>query len=258
MVVTLALGGALNLVAACGFAGTAAWFLAGLRHGLAPAAHGAARSFALWWAGLAAFTAIQAAQDFLGASEVTPLPLFVALRYATFAILLVAVYGLMDYTLYLRTGRTRHRPIVGVYLALVGLAVFALLAANPPVGVDLMPWWTDVALPRAPQPALIGAILAAVALPEVVACLSQLLLARRLDASPERTRIVVVFGALLVYALATAGARFSGSSLAQLVLRPGLGLVVALVVIQAYRPRALRPTRTPARVALEARVRELV
>jgi len=33
---------------------------------------------------------------------------------------------------------------------------------------------------------------------------------------------------------------------------------VALVVVRAYRPRALRPARTPARVALEARLRELV
>ncbi|MEA3200433.1 MAG: hypothetical protein QOE90_1861 [Thermoplasmata archaeon] len=260
MVGTLALSGALNLVAACAFVGTAAWFLAGLRHGLDAAARGAARSFALWWAGLGAFTAIQGAQDLLGAAGVTPLPLFVAFRYASLTIFLVAIYGLMDYTLYVRTGRTRHRPVVAAYLALAGLAVMALLAENPPVGVDLMPWWTDVAFPRTPAPALLGAILAAFSLPEIVACLSQLLLARRLEASPARTRILVVFGALLVYALATAGSRYSGSSFAQLVLRPGLGLVVALLVVLAYRPRAPRAAfrLTPTRAALEARVRELV
>lgn len=255
---TLALSGIVSLAAATCFGLTAAWFARGRPAGLERAAWIAARSFAWWWGGLGVYTAMQGVMDLLGAEGYTPLPLFVFARLASLPVFCFALYGLVDHAIYLRTGTPKHRVFVAAYFSAFALGIVALILRAMPVGVVVMRWRTDVQYPVSASSPAVGIALALIALPSLFAVGSQLLLARRIQDPARRRRVVVVFGALATYLVAMALSRYSENDAWQLAMRPLLGLVTAGVVVWAYKPPRERPARSPARAALEARVRDLV
>lgn len=256
---TLAVSGSLGLAAGAGFLATSAWFARGHREGLDAEARAAARSFTWWWAALGVFTLLQAILDLVAATGAAPLDFFVATRLVSIVVLGFALYGLLDYTLYLRWGNARHRLLAAAYFLVASLGSILAIVLHPPTHVEIAPWRADVGFQRAMRPWESGFLVVVWTLPQFAACASQLLLSRdRAAAGPARDRMRTVFGALLVYVVANAIARYTNDDALHLLLRPVLGLAIAIVVVRAYAPRAPPRASTPAELALETRIRELV
>ncbi len=250
---TLAFGGAVSGLAAAAFAYAAARFLF---RGEGQERR-ASRAFAAWWAGLAAYTALQGLDDLLGAFGAASLPVFAAVRYATLALICLAFAGLAHYVLYVRTGHGRWASWAWAYYGLLAGAFVAIVASAGPSGVVIQRWRTDVSLGRPVNVPLFAACLLLAIVPVLAATASYLGLRGRSQDERQRRRILVVGSGILLALVAMAVSRASNDDAFQLVARPTLGAGVALLIAREFRDP--RPPRDPARQrGLEQRVRELV
>jgi hypothetical protein len=254
---TLLASGAASLVAASVFGWTGAWFLDRAR-GSPEAA--ALRSFAVWWLGIGAYTAIRGTEDTLGALGAATMAVYVPLRYASLPILCLGLAGLAYYATYLRTGRRGWLWPIAIYYATLAAAFVTTITINGPTGIDVQRWRTDLTYATPIAGPLLSAILALIIAPLAAAAIGMLSLARKLPAGPARRRIAIVGASLLVYLLAAMLSRAAQSDFGQLLARPLLGLVVAGAVVVAYHPgRPPAASRSAERaLSLQQRVRELV
>ena len=254
MLWTLGFSGAVSLLAAAAFAYAGSRFVG---RG-AGADHAASSAFAAWWFGIGAYTGIQGAEDVLGAVGAAPVPLFVALRFATLPLICGAFAGLAHYVLHVRTGDPRWAPRVWTYYGLLAVALVALVALGRPDAVVIQRWRTDVSYSAALRGPILLVVLLLIVLPEVAASWAYLALYRRAADPVQRRRVLVVGSSLLLWLVATAVSRASESDALQLVARPTLGAGVAIAVALAYRHPRAAPGPDARAMALQRRIRDLV
>jgi hypothetical protein len=259
---TLALSGAVAILASVAFVYAGVHFHRRRDEGDG----GAAASFAIWWLGLATYTALGGIESVLGSVGAASFPLFVALRYASLPVLCAALGGLAYYILYLRTGSPRWRWAVALYFGALAAAFVAIIAINRPTGLDIQRWRTDLTYASPIDGALLQVVLLLIVVPEALAAIAYIALYKRTEDRAVRYRILTIGVGLLVWLAAAFLTRATKDDLGQLLARPVLGVVIAAAILMAYRPPAwLRarfegtsPVPTTRALALQSRIRDLV
>lgn len=224
-------------------AATLAWVGVTLSaRGLAPEPRRANRAFAAWWFALGAGFLLNAFWEASAAWSLQADPayasLLVATDYAYVLSLVVAVWGILYYLVYLRTGRSRlFWPLTIFYGAYAVVALYSMSLVKP-TGLNVATWfvgWNYESL--ATEGTLYAALLALLLLPELGAILAYAMLLRETSDPQRRRRIVIVavgiFALILLPVLADAlklgrfeawqaGGRF-------------ISLAAALAIVSAYR-----------------------
>lgn len=209
---------------------------------LEPASRRANRAFAAWWHALAAGFVLNALWEASAAWSLHERPSYnsflIATDYVYVLSLVVAVWGILYYLLYLRTGRSRlFWPLTLFYAAYAAVALYSMYRVRP-TGLNVATWfvgWDYASL--ATEGTLYAVLLALLLLPELGAIVSYAMLARETSDAGQRRHILVVaagiFALILLPVLADAaklgrfeawqaGGRF-------------ISLAAALVIVRAYR-----------------------
>lgn len=253
---TLALSGAVYLVAGIVFA------LVGFRfvpRRVSAESQLANQSFAVYWIGMGAYTALGGILDIVAAMGFTPFSLFFTARLVGLPILMMSVGGVTFYFLYLFTGDQRWVFPLAAFFSLTLVAMTYYIADRQPVGVLVTAWRTDLAYANPYETTALSLLALAVALPPIVGAIAYLVLARQLAPEQGSRRIALVGGAILVWSVAAVVARLSPESdFAQLLTRPVLGLVAAMTILYAYRPTGVRDRAASAVDGLLDRARQLI
>jgi hypothetical protein len=199
----------------------------------------ALRSFALWWGALGVNLGVVAAIYFVAAFGGVPLELQIADSILQRLLLAVSMVGLVDYMLFVTTGRHRMTSIILAYGAYFAWSLAMMIYAHP-VAVLYGRWRTDLVYANSEPPGapLVG--LAFIVLPAVVGALAYLRLYFRATHRSQKYRIAVVSSALLVWwvvAVAAGQRQLLEVDWLQVGQR-FLGLLAAFAVLAAFRPPA--------------------
>jgi hypothetical protein len=230
---TLAVSAVVSLVAAAVFLFVGELFRRRVRGSGGQLALG---GFTVYWYGIGTYTLFGALGDALAALGVTPFALFLGIRYVTIPVASAALAGLGFYIVYLYTGRAGWAWPIGAFYGLITLGMWYYVTRQHPVGVAVLRWRTDLAYEHElVSPVFLG-ILLALMVPQLVAAVAYLTLVRRVDAPTQRWRILLVGSGIILWFSSSLAARAADDDLWQLVTRPGLGMLVAAMVLAAYRP----------------------
>lgn len=220
------------------------------RHVESPDGQRAMRRFAIWWYGLAVYTALGALRGALAALGNLDVQTHVVLNGASVVPLVALLWGLVSYLAYIYTGSRRALTVVTA----VHLAIFAFYAwlvwSLRPTGVRAEAWSAPIDYEGGLSPGVTAAILATMLLPTLAAAIGYASLYVRTDDPSARYRIATTSGAFLLWfgsagiAAITSLASWYWWPLAARVI----GLVATLLVLAAYRP----PSWLRARFGLEA------
>ncbi|HEX2022320.1 MAG TPA: hypothetical protein VHH36_06370, partial [Candidatus Thermoplasmatota archaeon] len=104
-----------------------------LRRPTSDAARPANRSFGLWWNALAVTMGLDAARAYLAAFGVLDGVAQTALLYLILPPIVAAIYGLVDYLVYLYTGDPRWRGLVRAFHLAVGAGLLAAVVWMRPL-----------------------------------------------------------------------------------------------------------------------------
>lgn len=202
-----------------------------------PGSRRAMRMFSLWWYALALNITLVGLTYFVGASGALTLEVQFASSHLQRLLLAVSMVGIMQYMLYLLTGRDLFVPLVALYGSYFLVLSYTLLAQQP-VDVYLGPWRTDIVFARPDIPGMRIAGLAVILGPPVVCALLYLRLGLRAPNASRRWRSILVSVSLLLWwAIAVvAGQRALLDHAPLQALNRILSVVAALAVLAAYSP----------------------
>lgn len=232
-----------TLLVAAGFASVSAAVFAyvGWRLGrreVEETAKPAARSFTVWWYGLALVTALGAAGNLAGTLGATSLPLFVALLYASLALLCVALWGLLYFLLYLFTGRRGLVAPLAVFYAAYFALLVAVVTQAAPNAVVVDRWSTHVVYARPFEGLVTNVLLSLLILPQLAGALAYFTLVFRLREPTLRYRVALVSSSIIVWFMSAylgALAGLASQDWWQVASRL-LGLGAATAILLAYQP----------------------
>lgn len=201
-------------------------------------------AFVTWWVCLAGLTLVGGVRSALGGLDVLHVGVHAALSYLTLPLLVAALWGLVDYLLYIYTGSARWRGVTMAAHAALGVFFLGLVAWMGPRGVTASDWSVTMEHARPLQGALLGVALALILLPTLLAAGAYLTLAFRVRDRTARYRIAMVSGAFLLWFGSAAVASALGGARWwywwPLAAR-GVALFATLLILAAYRPpRAVR------------------
>lgn len=205
-----------------------------------PEAASALRSFVVWWAGLGATTLLGGLRSALAGLDVLNRGLHAALLYLTIPALVAALWGLVDYLVYVHTGDRRWRLPILVGHALMGVFIFMVTVWMHPLGVRAEPWSVPFDYEHALGGPLLALVLLLILAPTLAASLGYLALAFRTRDPTARFRIVTVSSAFLLWFGSAALASVAGwgeASWWPLASR-AIALGATLLVLFAYQPPA--------------------
>lgn len=230
--VTLAIAGTIALLAATMYAYVALRLVRG--RGPTPRA---LSMFALWWAALAINMGLVGVTYLLGAAGALTFEIQLVDSYLQRLLLAVSMVGLMEYLLFLLTGRDLLLPIVVLYAAFFGLSSAAMFWQTPD-GLFVGEWRTDITYAREAPRWIPLVNLGAILLPPVGAALAYFRLFFRVPDNTRKWRIALVSWAIVGWwAVAVwAGQR---DALDNGLLQSGhrmLSLLAAYSVLAAYAP----------------------
>lgn len=200
-------------------------------------------AFVTWWVGLAGLTLVGALRSVLGGLDVLHVGLHAALSYLTLPLLVAALWGLLDYLLYIYTGSPRWRGVTMAAHAALGVFFVALVAWMGPRSVTASDWTVGLAYARPLEGPLLVLALGLILVPTLLAAGAYLTLAFRVKDRTARYRIAMVSGAFLLWfgsAAVASAFRWSDWYWWPLAAR-GVALLATLLILAAYRPpRAVR------------------
>ena len=194
--------------------------------------------FAIWWLATSLNQYLGSTLYLAAAFGFTDVSL--QLAYVLFQRLLLAVslVALMQYLLYLQTGRDHVAWLSVVYGSYWVLAIYDVIARDP-VGVESFGWRTDLVFAH-PSIALFQALQLIIVLPPVVGALALLRVYKRVEGRERRVRIAMLSGGFVVWWItAVVAGNPSTYDVAWLQLANRvIGIVVALGILFAYQPAA--------------------
>lgn len=200
-------------------------------------AYAANLAWGTWWTAIAllwTFDGLRGLAVVVGAAD-RLLPVFIALHYVGIAILCLALWGLLTYITFLRTGR--HTGVLFGLLYGAGLAAALTAAAlAQPDHLRAVNWMTFIEYAHPLAVPIEAAFFLLLLAPQIVGAAAYLLLARRAEGA-ARHRILLVGGALLAWVginLVADLARWTDADAWQLSRRL-LGIVASATIMQAYR-----------------------
>lgn len=230
---TLALSGALQLLAAVGFAAAARTFVRRARASPDPRPIAAT---AVWWGGVAVYEAAHGVQFLLAAFDAASFPVFLAIRYGSIVVICAAVGALAYHIAFLLTGSRRGGPAILTLYALYAVGFVAFAVFNGPYGITVGPWGADLLYAKSSEGWPVAVVLALLLAPPLAGTIAYVLVAARADDRGLRVRATVLAATLVVWLSSAASARIAGDGFALLLARPMLGLVAASLVVLVYGP----------------------
>lgn len=214
------------------------------RRASSPEAARALRSFSIWWYGLAATTAVGALRELLAALGVIERTPHATLTYAIIPILVVALWGLVDYLVYVHTGSARWRHAILVSHLVIGACLFGLVVYLHPLGATVADWEAPVVYEKSLSGPLLGIALVLLLGPVLFASLGYFSLAFRTRDAFARRRILTVSGAFLAWfgSAALASALRLDERAWWPLAADAIAVAATLVVLLAFRagPRGAR------------------
>lgn len=162
--------------------------------------------------------------------------------WASAALGLVTVGGLVAYLAHLLTGSPRAVPIVSATYAVQLVALVALLLALKPVGAYTTGWTIRFAFARADasaNPILAAAVLA----PAAVASLAYLALLPRTQDATARWRIALVGGGFALWLTAALVGRIAQGDVPALAASRAASAIAGVAAVLAYSPPAFARAR---------------
>lgn len=220
------------------------------------------QAFVAYWAAFGLYTMAGGALELLAALGWTPLPVFLAVRYAMLPLMCISIGGLTFYFAYLFTGKLAWIWPITVFFAYMLVAATFYITTQRPVGVLTAAWHTDLVYAEPMRAGAFQALFLFLALPPLIGGVFYVMLGLRLPHGEARRRVLLVGGSILGWTISVAIARLATSSdLLQFFSRPVFGLAVAAAVTIAYRPArasAEGPTREEKLRALDMRMQQLL
>lgn len=224
-------------------AATLAWVGATLSaRGLAPEPRRANQAFTAWWFALGAGFLLNAFWEASAAWSLHDDPgyagFLVATDYVYVLSLIVAVWGILYYLVYLRTGRAGlFWPLTAFYALYAAAALYGVARAQP-TGLNVATWFVGWNYGRlATEGALYLALLLLLIVPELGALVAYARLRRRTSDPEQRRRIAVVAGGIfaLIFLPVLADAAGLGRFEAWQAGGRFISLGAALAIVRAYR-----------------------
>lgn len=196
------------------------------------------RAFALWWAGIAIFTAIGVVRDALGLLDLLDLDIVETSTHLSIMPLVLGLWGLFYYLGYIFVGERRlFWPSIALYVVVYAIVVHTVVLLEP-ASIVTRTWDVQIEYASQIEPWMNLVLLVLLLVPILVAVLGYATLLFRLERGEQRLRVAVVSLAFLVW--------FGGSLLATLLGLAELewwglaGRVLALgsaaLVAFAYKP----------------------
>jgi hypothetical protein len=204
-----------------------------------PGEHLAARLFAVYWCGLAAYTSVNALAMFLVANGIVDPAIHNTLFHLGLLLVCLSLWGLLFYLLFLFTGRRRLLyPLTAYYVGFYVLLQY-YIALRQPVGVEAHSWHIAIVYVNDAGPFFAGLLLLLV-LPQIIGAIAYFTFFFRFQDATLRWRVALVSGSIIVWF----GASLVGGLLGlrehdwwHLTTRL-IGLMAAIVVYIAYHPPA--------------------
>ena len=207
-----------------------------------PEAAAALRSFVVWWAGLAVVTVIGSLRGTLAAFDVLGRAPHAFLTYLSVPALVAALWGLVDYLVFIYAGTQRWRALIRYGHAAIAVFFLGLLVWMHPIAVTSTDWTATMTYEHElPGPARVLALILILA-PVLAASVAYFALGFRVEDLRSRVRILLVSSAFILWfglaALASA-VGWSAWYWWPLVSR-GIALGATLLILLAYHsPRRL-------------------
>jgi hypothetical protein len=231
---TLLLTSAVGFLAAfaCLYAGRTFW------RTRPPEARGVgAKGFATYWHASAAYHVLTSSMWMLGALGVTPFAAFLVLRHLLLVVAAVCLASLAFSLLYLFTGSRRWLWPTILFYAAVCVTAMAVVQASAPTGVVVGDWKVELSYEQPLSGAAKG-IAVLLLLPQILGSLAYGTLYWHLKDPQQRWRVAILAPAIFGWYLGTLAAELARSPFWSFVTRPGIGIVVAALVVLAYAPPA--------------------
>lgn len=207
----------------------------------------ALRAFAVYWATTGLFLASSALVAGLAAAGRLDFGPALAHRYVGLALASAGLAGLLTYFAFLGTGDRRVLPLfVGIYSSALAYSWYAVWTSRP-IGVQVKDWTVDVAYARPEPPLALFVALALYLVPPIAAAIWYLSVARRVT-GVQRYRVRVVAIGILAQMAGIFAARVADADLVHVIVRPVMGITLALLVLSAYATPAwleVRLSRVP-------------
>lgn len=198
----------------------------------------ALRALATYWATTGLFLGSSGLVAALAVLDALPFEIALAHRYTGLALASAGLAALLAYFAYLGTGSRRALPaFVAIYSAALAYSWHEVWASRP-LDVLVHPWHVDLAYA---EPMSTGALLVGLLLylaPPIGGAIWFATLLRRTRDPTQRYRLMAVSAGLGAQMLGILLARLASADLAQFLMRPVLGIAVALLVLSAYRTPA--------------------
>lgn len=194
-----------------------------------------------WWMSIALLWLIDAARGYAvaarGPTDRFVHDAFVALFYIAVLVLCVALWGLLNYLVFLYRGRHATAPL-GIFYGAYFLVASVAVAAARPDEIRLGAWATHVTYDVPLAPGVEASLFLFLLAPQLAGAAAYLSLARRASDPMQRYRIVVVGTTLLVWIgvnLAADLLRITYDDAWQ-IARIALGILAATAILSAYAP----------------------
>lgn len=231
----LAFAGLLQFVAAALFL-TLGWRL--WRRPTQPAERPALNAFAMWWACLGMYMAVQGSAAVMAGLGAAHFGVFLAFRLYTIPLLCIGTGGLTYYLFYLYTGRGGLLVPVGSFFLLVMVAFYWVVVTHVPSGLPDNTLLAEITYAQPLGGPVYLFVLLGIGLPPIVGSFALLGLRRHL-APHQRYRITMVAAGILTWVGSGLVARLMAGDLLVFLTLVGGGLVAALLAWFAYHPPTL-------------------
>lgn len=192
--------------------------------------------FAGWWLATSLNQLLGGALYFMAAFGQLDLSLHVSYVFVQRLLLSLSLVGLMQYLLYLHTGREWVWHLAVFYGVYYVSQVYLVLSRDP-IGVASFGWRTDLvyASTAAPIWELAGLM---IIVPPILGALALVRVYRRVEGRTRRFRVAMLAGGFVVWWLTAivAGQRYMLELASVQIVNRVVGIVVAVGILLAYQP----------------------
>ncbi len=199
----------------------------------------AAMAFSVWWMALGVDATINSVTWLAGALGLATETLTAVLTYAALAAVTVMLWGLVEYLVYLFTGRAgAFFPVAAAYVVAF-LAGAAFIATLHPIGVTPRPYGGEIAYANQPSPGEALAFAVFFLLPPILGALAYGTLFFSAKGRTRRFRIGVVSLGIFVWfssSIALSGTTVESDALA--LSSFAISIFCMLAILAAYAPPA--------------------
>jgi hypothetical protein len=188
--------------------------------------------FSVWWYGLSIYALGGASQDMLAAIGLTPIAVFLALRYMQMIALCIGLWGLVYYVAFLITGKRHLLAPLAAFYSLYYAVILFLVTRSVPIDVIVQNWRSEIVLA---DPFVNGiAVALLLAIPPLVACITYSLAYPHAAPGIQRARVVLIIASTAAWSISMLAREVDWAAMLPLFL----GIASGASIAWAYDPPA--------------------